>query len=360
MAESPSKKAKMSNNQLEQLKKYTIVVADTGDIDSIKQFTPTDATTNPSLILASATKPQYEHLLKEAITFAKSNASKLLIENFFDESKKSKPTSVGATENEVLALAIDKVCVNFGVEILKLVEGVVSTEVDARLSFDTDLSVARARRIIKLYDDVGIKKERILIKLASTWEGFQAAKILKKENIKCNMTLLFSFSQAIVAAQEEVELISPFVGRILDWNKNSIKDEKKITSWIDQPNTDPGVLSVKKIYNYYKKHGIKTIVMGASFRNKGEILELSGCDKLTIGPKFLKELEQTEEKFEVKLTEEKAKESKEDMEKIVMNEKEFRWALNEDQMATEKLSEGIRKFAIDIVKLEKIIQERLD
>lgn len=346
----------MTINQLQQLSKHTIVVADTGDIESIKKFGPTDATTNPSLILKSATQPKYEHLITEAIKFAQSTVEKWSISNFKNEDK----TETTNVETEVIDLAIDKICVNFGIEILKLVEGVVSTEVDARLSFDTETSVARARRIIKLYEENGVKKERVLIKLASTWEGFEAAKILKAEGIRCNMTLLFSFYQAVLAAQYEVELISPFVGRILDWNKGQESDESVKASWISEPSTDPGVVSVTRIYKYYKKHGIKTIIMGASFRNKGEILELTGCDKLTIGPKFLTELEESEEAIDIKLTEKLAKDSNEDTEKLVLDEKSFRWHLNEDQMATEKLSEGIRKFAIDIVKLEDIVKDKLN
>lgn len=349
-----AKKAKMTESQLDQLKKFTIVVADTGDVNSIKEFSPTDATTNPSLILASATQPEYEHLLSEAVKFGKTEIAKYGIENYMD-SKGFKQDADKAT----LDLVIDKVCVNFGAEILKLVEGVVSTEVDARLSFDTDMSVARARRIIKLYESKGIDKSKILIKLASTWEGFQAAKILKKEGVNCNMTLLFSFSQAIVAAQEDVKLISPFVGRILDWNKQNESSEDVKNGWLTNSATDPGVLSVKRIYNYYKKHGIKTVVMGASFRNKGEILELAGCDKLTIAPKFLKALGESDETIDAKLLESNAKASMEDNEKLELTEKQFRWELNEDQMATEKLSEGIRKFSIDIVKLENIVKEKL-
>lgn len=352
--------------QLAQLKEHTIVVADTGDIDSIKLYKPTDATTNPSLILTSATNETYKHLVEEAVNYAKENVSKHGIELYLpkstgsgvpdEEGKKVNGAATGETE-ALLSLAIDKVCVNFGVEILKIVEGVVSTEVDARLSFDTVMSVARAKRIIKLYEEAGISKDRVLIKLASTWEGFEAAKQLKQDGIKCNMTLLFSFYQSVAAAEAGVELISPFVGRILDWfKKNSTAEEAET---FKQAELDPGCKSVKEIYNYYKKHGYKTIVMGASFRSKGEIIELTGCDKLTIGPKFLKELEESSEAITVKLTAETALADASVKEKLTLSEKEFRWEMNQDQMATEKLSEGIRRFAQDIVKLEDIIKPML-
>eukprot|EP00924_Labyrinthula_sp_SR-Ha-C_P007274 augustus_masked-scaffold_8-processed-gene-14.94-mRNA-1 protein AED:0.05 eAED:0.05 QI:0/-1/0/1/-1/1/1/0/353 len=349
MAPEPqTKKAKTSSNELEQLKKHTIVVADTGDIDSIKSFKPTDATTNPSLILASATDKRYKKLVDEAVAFAskEENQTKYAISNY--KSEKSEKNGTKSEDGDVLGLAIDKVCVNFGVEILSHIEGLVSTEVDARLSYDTSESVARAKRIIDLYKAAGIEKERILIKLASTWEGFQAAVELKKEGINCNMTLLFSFAQAIVAAQSEVELISPFVGRIRDWyvknREGNFMDAKE----------DPGVLSVTKIYNYYKKYGYKTVVMGASFRSKEEIIELVGCDKLTIAPKFLKALEEGESEVSLKLSKDNVGEVEE---KVELTEKEFRWRMNEDQMAVEKLSEGIRNFAKDIVKLEVMLKD---
>lgn len=311
--------------QLEQLRTMTTIVVDTGDIQSIKKFHPTDATTNPSLILAAAKNPEYKHLIQDAIDYA-------------HKSKKS-----GA---ELTDLLMDKLFVNFGIEILKYVEGRVSTEVNARLSYDIEGSIHKARELIRLYEEAGVKKNRVLIKLASTWEGAQAAKVLEKEGIHCNMTLLFSMPQAIACADAGATLISPFVGRILDWyKKNTSKDYA--------PAEDPGVLSVTQIYNYYKSHGIKTQVMGASFRNAGEILELAGCDLLTISPQFLSELSATEAPIQKKLNAESAKMMNIPTEKV--DEKTFRWMLNENPMAYEKLAEGIRKFAEDAQILEKLV-----
>ena len=313
-------------NLLEQLKNYTQVVADTGDFASIEAYKPVDATTNPSLIYAASQDAKYKHLIDNAIEFARKASS--------DRSAQ-------------LSKAMDKLAVNFGLEILRIVPGRVSTEVDARLSFDTEATVKKAREIIGLYEDAGITRERILIKIASTWEGIKAAEIVEKEGIHCNLTLLFSQVQAIACAEAGVRLISPFVGRILDWHK-------KDRGVADIPATeDPGVNSVRNIFNYYKKHGYATQVMGASFRNTGEICELAGCDLLTISPALLKELEQAEGTLEKKLDTEAA--VKMDIEKISPDEKTFRWMMNEDAMATEKLAEGIRNFTKDLVKLEKQI-----
>lgn len=316
-------------NALESLKKVTTVVADTGDIESIKKFTPTDATTNPSLIFAAAQMPQYQHLVDDAIAYGKKHADTL-----------------DAQVNK----ALDKLVVNFGSEILKIVPRFVSTEVDARLSFDTEASVKKAREIIALYKEAGIEKERILIKLASTWEGIKAAEILEKEGIHCNLTLLFGFGQAMACAEAGVFLISPFVGRILDWFKNFEKKDGYPSE------EDPGVKSVRRIYSYYKKHGYKTLVMGASFRNSGEIKALCGCDLLTISPQFLEELKNDETELPVILNEEFSSNCQD--EKKAIDEKLFRWLLNEDQMATEKLSEGIRNFTKDTLKLENYIKPK--
>jgi transaldolase len=315
---------------LESLKQMTVVVADTGDIESIAKYTPRDATTNPSLIYAAAQMPQYSRLVDEAIAFA------------------TKETSDKALRLEA---CLDKLCVNFGLEILKIVPGRVSTEVDARLSFDAEGSIRKARRLIGLYDAVGIKKERILIKLASTWEGIKAAEQLVKEGIRCNLTLLFSFAQAVACAEAKVTLISPFVGRIYDWYK-SFKKVESIPA-----TEDPGVHSVTEIYHYYKKFGYQTEVMGASFRNTGEIVELAGCDLLTISPDLLQKLQAAEGPLVRKLDSAKAQAM--NLTKLQLDEKTFRWMHNEDPMATEKLAEGIRKFAADIVKLEKYIQQRM-
>ncbi len=312
-------------NQMEQLRKLTTVVADTGEIEAIKQYKPTDATTNPSLLLKASQVEEYKHLVEDAVAYTKAKGG--------DES-----------------LLLDKLAVNFGVEILKYVSGRVSTEVNTRLSFDTEETISRALRIISLYKEAGISKDRVLIKIASTWEGIMAAKVLQEQGIKCNMTLLFGFAQAVACAEINAQLISPFVGRILDWYKNDTGEEYTAE-------TDPGVLSVTRIYNYYKKFGYKTEVMGASFRNVGELLGLAGCDLLTIAPALLEELRNSEEQVVQKLSAETAAESIE--EKIDMNEKTFRWMMNEDAMATEKLSEGIRNFAKDTRTLETYIRENI-
>jgi len=317
----------MTQTQLDQLKKWTVVVADSGDFDSIKAFAPQDSTTNPSLILAASQKPQYKALIDDAVKYGKSKSS------------------------DQLTHALDKIFVNFGIEILKLVPGRVSTEVDARLSFDVEGSVTKAHELIALYKAAGIDKSRVLIKLASTWEGTVVARQLEKEGIHCNMTLLFSLPQAIACAEANATLISPFVGRILDWYKKA----KGVASY--PPAEDPGVKSVTHIYDYYKKFGYKTQIMGASFRNKEEITELAGCDLLTIAPSLLAELQTSTDPIVRKLDPEKAKSA--DIKKIPMDEKTFRFLLNEDAMATEKLSEGIRKFAEDIVTLESTIRKLL-
>lgn len=317
-------------NLLEQLKKHTKVVADTGDFASIEAYKPIDATTNPSLIFAASQNPKYSALVDDAIAYAKSESNDKTVQ---------------------LSKAMDKLAVNFGLQILEIVPNRVSTEVDARLSFDKDGSVKKARELIALYEEAGISRERILIKLASTWEGIKAAEELEKEGIHCNLTLLFSFVQAVACAEAEVRLISPFVGRILDWHKK----DRGVTEIA--PQEDPGVLSVKNIYNYYKKFGYKTQVMGASFRNIGEITELTGCDLLTISPALLKELESTKGTLQPQLTPEIASQS--DLEKISVDEKTFRWMLNEDAMATEKLAEGIRNFTKDLLKLEEQMKKKL-
>jgi transaldolase len=312
-------------NLLEQLRKQTRVVADTGDFTSIEVYKPEDATTNPSLIYEATQDPRYAPLMREAITYAKNR---------------------GSDDRAVqLEKAMDKVAVNFGLEILKIVPNRVSTEVDARLSFDKEASIAKARDLIALYEEAGISRERVLIKLAATWEGIKAAEVLEKEGIHCNLTLIFSLVQAVACAEAGVRLVSPFVGRIYDWH---LKDKGVETI---APAKDPGVLSVKKIYNYYKKFDYPTQIMGASFRNIVQITELAGCDLLTISPTLLKELEETSDTLDRKLTPEAAKESK--LQKISVDEKTFRWMLNEDAMATEKLAEGIRNFTKDLVKLER-------
>lgn len=309
--------------QLDQLKQFTTVVADTGDFASLKEFAPRDATTNPSLILKAAGLPAYSSLVDQAIREAGASAS--------------------------LSLIIDRLLVLFGIEILKIVPGRVSTEVDARLSFDTEGTLAKAREIIAFYEQAGIARERVLIKIASTWEGIRAAGILAKEGINCNLTLLFSFAQAVACAEAGVKLISPFVGRILDWHKK--------TSGRDFTGAeDPGVISVTQIYTYYKKFGYQTEVMGASFRNTGEIIELAGCDLLTISPQLLAELNVSSEPLVRKL--DPAKAASADLQKISFDEKSFRFALNEDAMATEKTAEGIRVFSADIVKLEQLIAKK--
>jgi len=317
-------------NLLDALKQMTVVVADTGDIESIARYKPRDTTTNPSLLFAAAQMPNYARLVDEAIAFAKAETK--------DPAERTQA-------------CLDKLAVNFGLEILKIVPGRVSTEVDARLSFDTAGTLRKARRLIGLYESAGIKRERILIKVASTWEGIRAAETLEKEGIHCNLTLLFSFAQAIACAEARVTLISPFVGRIYDWYKAFRKvDSIPATE-------DPGVHSVAEIYNYFKKFGYKTEVMGASFRNTGEIVELAGCDLLTISPHLLQELQNTEGTLTRKLDPEKARTLQ--LQKVQMDEKTFRWMMNEDAMATEKLAEGIRKFAADLVKLEKYVHQRI-
>jgi transaldolase len=321
------KKTKLS--QLEQLKKFTKVVADTGDFESIKEFKPQDATTNPSLIYAATQKEQYAHLLEEVLA----------------DRKKSGLT--GAAQMEDI---MDRLLVQFGCDILEIVPGRVSTETDARLSFDVDGSIKKARQLIKLYADRKIPRERVLIKVASTWEGINAAEQLQKEGIKCNLTLMFSLPQAVRCAEAKVQLISPFVGRIYDWYKAHEKRD-----YVGPE--DPGVQSVDEIYTYYKKFGHKTEVMGASFRNTGQILELAGCDALTISPELMKELSGSFQPIERKLDPEKAKSAK--IEKLELDEKKFRYLLNDNAMATEKLAEGIRKFAADIVKLEKFVASKL-
>jgi len=315
-------------NKFEGLKKHTTIVADTGEIDEIKKYKPTDATTNPSLILKAAEIEEYAPLINEAIAYGKSKGG-----------------------SNIIDLIITKVFVNFGAEILKFIPGRVSTEVNAHLSFDVEGSIAKAHQYIDLYKDAGIDKERILIKLASTWEGVLAAKQLEKEGIHCNMTLMFSLGQAIACAEANATLISPFVGRILDWYK---KAEGKESYPSDE---DPGVVSVTQIFNYYKKFGYKTQIMGASFRNVDEVLELAGSDLLTIAPNLLKELMEADGAVSKKLCKDKA--AGMDLEKISVDEKTFRWMVNDDAMATEKLAEGIRNFAKDTDKLEKMIQSKL-
>ena len=314
--------------QLDSLRKMTVVVADTGDIDAIKKYQPQDATTNPSLILSASALPQYAPLIDEAIAYAKAQSA--------DKAKQ-------------LIDAEDKLAVNIGLEILKIVPGRISTEVDARLSYDTQATVEKARKLIALYNAAGISNDRILIKIASTWQGIRAAEILEKEGINCNLTLLFSEAQARACAEAGVYLISPFVGRILDWYKANT-DKKEYA-----PAEDPGVISVTKIYNYYKKYGYKTVVMGASFRNVGEIIELAGCDRLTIAPALLKELQENSTALVRKLDykgEVKAKPQP-------LTEAEFYWQHNSDAMAVEKLAEGIRKFAVDQEKLEAMLSAKL-
>eukprot|EP00833_Pecoramyces_ruminatium_P014535 jgi/Orpsp1_1/1188567/evm.model.d7180000065788.1 len=317
---------------LEQLKKYTTVVADTGDFEAISQFKPQDATTNPSLMLQASQKEQYAFLIDNAITYAKEKSKDL---------------------NEQIAWAADKLIVNFGCEILKVIPGRVSTEVNAKLSFNKEATIEKARRLISLYEEAGVSKERVLIKIASTWEGIQAAQILEeKYGIHCNLTLLFGFPQAVACAEAKVTLISPFVGRILDWyKKNTGKTYESVE--------DPGVLSVQKIYNYYKKYDYKTIVMGASFRNTGEIEQLVGVDYLTISPALLSALQESKETLEPKLTVKSAKDMDIPRVSYINDENAFRWDMNQDAMATEKLSEGIRKFGEDQVKLENMLKERL-
>ena len=316
-------------NQLEQLKKFTKVVADTADFESIKDFKPQDATTNPSLVLAAIQKENYAHLLEEVLS----------------ERKKSGLT--GAKQIEDIC---DHLLVQFGSDILEIVPGRVSTETDARLSFDVDGSIKKARRLIQLYEEHKIPRERVLIKIASTWEGLLAAEQLQKEGIRCNLTLLFSLPQAVRAAEAKVQLISPFVGRIYDWYKNEMKRDYTGSE-------DPGVKSVTEIYTYYKKFNVPTEVMGASFRNIGQIRELVGCDCLTISPELMKELSESTDPLERKLDPGKVKSAK--IDKLELDEKKFRWLLNENAMAYEKTGDGIRKFAADVVKLEKFVASKL-
>ena len=310
-------------NKLDQLREMTVVVADTGDLAAIKEYMPQDATTNPSLLLKVAQDSNYSH--------------------FMDESLAS------ATDKSDIDDVVDIFGVKIGCEILKIIPGRVSTEVDARLSFDTDATIAKARKLIALYAEQGIDKDRVLIKIASTWEGIQAARQLQTEGINCNLTLLFGFAQAVACAEAKAFLISPFVGRILDWYKANGEQQ------VFEPNEDPGVVSVTKIYNYYKQHGYNTIVMGASFRNSGEIEALAGCDYLTIGPNFLEELREDDNELGRQLSSDNTGESQA---KVELDEKSFRWMMNSDAMATEKLAQGIRGFAADQDKLLDLFSAR--
>ena len=314
-------------SKLEQLKQFTDVVADTGDIEAIRLYKPLDATTNPSLVYKAAQMPQYQDLLTASI-----NASKSI-----------------TNSAQQLSAACDHLAVGIGLEILKIVPGRISTEVDARLSFDTKASIAKAHELIKLYEKGGVDKSRVLIKLASTWEGIRAAEVLEKEGINCNLTLLFGFNQAAACADAGVFLISPFVGRILDWYKANT-DKKEYTS-----EEDPGVISVRHIYNYYKQNGYNTVVMGASFRNIGEIEALAGCDRLTISPQLLQELEQDKGVLKRVLSPSNTGAT---IAKQIETETSFRFGLNQDAMATEKLAEGIRGFVKDQINLENLLKTR--
>lgn len=314
------------NTLLDQLKAMTAIVADTGDIEAIRRHKPEDATTNPSLLLKAVALPEYVPLIDDAIAWARAQSR---------------------DREQQIHDASDKLAVDVGLEVLKIVPGRISTEVDARLSFDTQATLAKARKLIRLYNEAGIGNERVLIKIASTWEGIRAGEILEHEGIHCNLTLMFGFAQARAAAEAGVTLISPFVGRIMDWHKAK--------GLVFAPEEDPGVISVRNIYRYYKEYGYPTTVMGASFRNSSEIIALAGCDRLTIGPNFLEELQSSEGvldralRYDGQIMPSPAS----------MTEAEFRWAMNEDAMATEKLSEGIRNFAADQVKLEKLLSDRL-
>ena len=319
---------------LDQLKKMTVVVADTGDIRSIEKFKPRDATTNPSLITAAAQMPEYADVVDEALRWSQTQAG------------------AKATREEVIKVAVDRLSVEFGVRILKIVPNRVSTEVDARLSYDTAATIEKGRALIKQYEAAGVGKERVLIKIASTWEGIRAAEVLEKEGIHCNLTLLFGMHQAVACAEAKATLISPFVGRILDWYKKSTGRD----SYPAQE--DPGVVSVSKIYDYFKKHGHKTEVMGASFRNVGEITELAGCDLLTIAPNLLADLEKTNAELPRKL--DPAASAARGGERIAMDEATFRKMHDADKMANEKLTEGIQGFSKALVALEKLLGERLD
>jgi transaldolase len=329
MSSAVAEEKKTKLNQLEQLKKFTKVVADTADFEQFKEFKPADATTNPSLVYAATQKEQYGHLLEEVLKDRKNS---------------------GLTGQQQIEDICDHLLVQFGTDILEIVPGRVSTETDARLSYDVEGSIAKARRLIKLYAEKKIPRERVLIKIASTWEGLLAAEQLQKEGIKCNLTLMFSLVQAVRAAEAKVQLISPFVGRIYDWYKAHEKRDYKGAE-------DPGVQSVTEIYTYYKKFGIPTEVMGASFRNAGQIRELAGCDCLTISPELMKELSESNEPLERKLDPEKAKSAK--IDKLELDEKRFRYMLNDNAMAYEKTGEGIRKFAADVVKLEKFVASKI-
>lgn len=315
------------SNKLEQLRKLTTVVADTGDVEEIAKYHPEDATTNPSLILKAAQLADYKNLIDTSIAYAKSKS---------------------ADKAQQVSDTCDMLAVNIGKEILKIVPGRISTEVDARLSYDTEKSVLKARQLIKMYNDAGIKNDRILIKLASTWEGIRAGEILEKEGINCNLTLLFSFAQARACAEAGVFLISPFVGRIMDWYK--AKEGHGFTGA-----ADPGVISVTNIYNYYKEHGYKTVVMGASFRNVDEILELAGCDRLTISPQLLQELKDSSGEVVEKLSAKVSLKARPEK----MTHADFLWQHNQDPMAVEKLADGIRNFAVDQGKLETMIADLL-
>ena len=315
-------------NQLAQLKAMTTVVADTGDIEAIAKFQPQDATTNPSLLLKAAALPSYQPLLEQAVAWAKEQSNQ---------------------PAQQVVDAADKLSVLIGLEILKIVPGRISTEVDARLSFDTKATIEKAHKLVAMYEEAGISKERILIKIASTWEGIKAAEELEKQGINCNLTLLFSFAQAQACAEAGVYLISPFVGRILDWYKKQTGKESYPAM------EDPGVVSVTQIYNYYKACGYNTVVMGASFRNTGEILALAGCDRLTISPQLMDELANNEQPIEQVLSADNI----DSIEPSTLSEAQFRWQMNEDAMATEKLAEGIRNFAADQVKLEQQLNELL-
>jgi transaldolase len=318
-----------TTTQLDQLKQITTVVADTGDFATLKQYAPQDATTNPSLILKAAQMPEYQWLVDKAVADGRTS---------------------GATGQALLGRVLDDLLILFGVEILKIVPGRVSTETDANLSFDAEALVQKGRHFIALYHKQGIGRERILIKIASTWEGIRACEILQREGINCNLTLLFSLAQAVACAEAKAKLISPFVGRILDWYKKSTGKDYA-------PTEDPGVVSVKEIYAYYKKFGHATEVMGASFRNVGEIQELAGCDLLTISPQLLGELKSSTAPLERKLSPALAKENQ--IEKLALDEKKFRWLMNENPMATEKTAEGIRQFNADALKLEKFVAAKL-
>jgi transaldolase len=323
-------KTETKRNQLEQIKTFPTVVADTADFESIREFKPRDATTNPSLVYAATQKANYNHFLEEVLVNRRNSGLS------------------GASQIEDI---IEHLLVRFGCAILRIVPGRVSTETDARFSFDIEGSIKKARRLVKLYEEQGIGRERVLIKIASTWEGIAAAEQLQKEGIKCNLTLLFSLAQAVRSAEAKVQLISPFVGRIYDWFKAANKRDYSGAE-------DPGVQSVKEIYTYYKRFGYETEVMGASFRNVGQILELAGCDLLTISPELMKELSQSHGQVERKLTPEKAKSA--DVKRLgELDEKKFRYLINEDAMATEKTAEGIRKFAADIAKLEKFVASKI-